>query len=124
MSFVCKVARYHPTWLGAAAAGLIASSDSLSHQATPSQTSKVDTIFCLGITLNIGKLAKKIGEVKNNYELARVGVVTCQAPQLNQVIWGEESLTSTWGVLIRSEVGVILLWSKYWNNHNQNTNTN
>ena len=59
----------------AAAAGLIASSDSLSHQATPSQTSKVDTIFCLGITLNTRKLAKKIGEVKNNCELAQVGVV-------------------------------------------------
>ena len=89
MSFVRKVPRHQPTWLiTAAAAGLIASSDGLSHQTTRSQTSKVDTIFCQGITLNTGKEAKKIGEVKNNYELAQVGIVRF----LNSTKWfGERS---------------------------------
>ena len=115
MSFVRKVPRHNPTWLGTAAAGLIASSDGLSRQATPSQTFKVDTGFCLGITLNTA--LERWPKNRWGKKQLRIGTSWgCQVPELNQVIWGEKSLTSIWGVLIRSVVGVILLWSKYWNN--------
>ena len=115
MSFVRKVPRHHPTWLGTAAAGLklqtrmvwVAKQHHLKllklHMVLPGDHSQHCTW--------------KVAKNRWGQKQLRIGTSWgCQVPQLNQVIWGEKSLTSIWGVLIRSVVGVILLWSKYWNN--------